>query len=185
MRPSDEDRQRSPFRSCRAERQLGWWDEFIIGKPRGITIYRGFLKWDIPPNSWVSIVKLWMNVDDLFGGTDTIFGQLHIKKSMGFTPGDDPFVGLERFDPVIRNAWQKHVRSADQLPQENLCSPGVWRSVKTCVFWCCFSIISRGLRASSRRLCRKLSSPHNLVPGPPSARPKSFRSDVTAVCNYI
>lgn len=32
--------------------------------------------------------------------------------------GDDPFVSLERFDPVIQNAWQKHVRSADQLPQE-------------------------------------------------------------------
>lgn len=32
--------------------------------------------------------------------------------------GDDPFVSLERFDPVIKNAWQKHVRSADQLPQE-------------------------------------------------------------------
>ena len=48
MRPSDEDHQGSPFRSCRAERQLGW-DEFIIGKPRGITIYQGFLKWDIPP----------------------------------------------------------------------------------------------------------------------------------------
>jgi hypothetical protein len=37
-----------------------------------------------------------------------------------FSLGDDPFVGLERFDPVIKNAWQKHVRSADQLPQENL-----------------------------------------------------------------
>lgn len=79
---------------------------------------------------------------------------------MGFTPGDDPFVGLERFDPVIKNAWQKHVRSADQLPQENLCSPGVWRSVKTSmktgVFWCCFSIISREISSIFKKALQKI-----------------------------
>ena len=54
----------------------------------------------------------------------------------GFAPGDDPFVSLERFDPVIKNAWQKHVRSADQLPQENLgiISGMFGHEETTCVF---------------------------------------------------
>ena len=34
--------------------------------------------------------------------------------------GEGPGLGGGRLEPVVQNAWQKHVRSADQLPQETL-----------------------------------------------------------------
>ena len=140
---------------------------------------------DIPPNSWVSIVKFWMNVDDLFWSTDTFFGQLPYQKPL-VSPEDFPrplqaSPGLSRsFSPqvmiplsALRDSTpssRTHGRSTcdQQISFHKRTSAalefGDGKHIWKHVFWCCFSIISREISSIFKKGLQKIEfSPKNIM----------------------